>query len=75
MATETHLYTPDEIGKHIEQAENRIGKNDDIACVFAQIASAKAMAEIAYQLERLHTLIAVPIDQHSFCVVTRKCEW
>ena len=65
----THLFTPDELQKHIEQAETKFSQD-----MLLQLAQAKALAEIAYQLAKLNGLLENGVDQHIGCFVTRPAE-
>jgi len=65
----THLFTPDELQQHIEEAQAEFSQD-----MLLQLAQAKALAEIAYQLSKLNGMLETAVDQRNGCFVTRRTE-
>ncbi len=67
----THLFTPDELQLLIEQALGNASRKGEPGELYAQIAQAKATAEIAYQLAKLNSLLENAVDQETGHFVVR----
>jgi len=71
----THLFTPVELQRITGQAQAYVDMgHNDAASVAAQLAQAKANAEIAYQLAKLNRLLENAVDENTGCFVIRHLE-